>query len=271
MSALYSPSEKGFDERLTAIDRCQVALLREIVGQYGSRLVLKGGMAMRAVFGSMRLTKDIDFDRESSLSLDSAKKGLPRAMVRAASVAGIRQPEAEITKLTATTIRARLAGQTNGGVAVRFEVEISGRGDPSAQERRKETIVPPQAYGMAPFLVESYSSDALAAMKVAAAMSEVRNVPRDIYDLYDLLVAGANPVRLLAPAPQDVLERIQAGALSKLEGIGFDLAREELLPYLPPDTRAALTEDRWLECTLAVGEALEKWAAEALLLKGLPP
>ena len=135
MSAIYSPTEKGFDERLTAIDRCQVALLREIVGQYGQRLVLKGGMAMRAIFGSMRLTKDIDFDREASLSLDSAKNGLPRALIRAASVAGIRRPEAEITKLTATTIRARLAGETQGGVALRFEVEVSGRGVATVQRR----------------------------------------------------------------------------------------------------------------------------------------
>ncbi|MBC7379329.1 MAG: nucleotidyl transferase AbiEii/AbiGii toxin family protein [Burkholderiaceae bacterium] len=271
MAAIYSPSEKGFDERLTAIDRCQVALLREIVGQYGSRLVLKDGMAMRAVFGSMRLTKDIDFDRDASLSLDSAKNGLPKTLVRAASVAGIRQPDAQVTKLTATTIRARLSGQTNAGIPVRFEVEISGRGDASPQERRKETVIAPPSYGMAPFLVESYSTDALAAMKVAAAMSEARNVPRDIYDLYDLVKAGARPARLLASAPVAVLERIQAGATDKLDGIGFDLAREELLPYLPASLRDTLTEDRWLDYTLAVGEALERWAAEALMLKGMPP
>lgn len=271
MGAIYSPSEKGFDDRLTAIDRCQVALLREIVNQYGPRLILKDGMAMRAVFGSMRLTKDIDFDRESSMSLESAKNGLPKTLVRAASVAGIRRPEAEVTKLTTTTIRARLAGETNGGVSLRFEVEVSGRGNLNAGERRKETVVPPSSYGMAPFLVESWSGDMLAAMKVAAAMSEARNVPRDIYDLYDLLNAGASPARLLSSAPAAELERIQEGATNKLDGIGFALAREELLPYLPPDVRETLDEERWLEYTLAVGEAVERWAGEALLLKGLPP
>ena len=226
---------------------------------------------MRAIFGSMRLTKDIDFDREASLSLDSAKNGLPRALIRAASVAGIRRPEAEITKLTATTIRARLAGETQGGVALRFEVEVSGRGVATVAERRKETVVPPQGYGMAPFLVESYSTDMLAAMKVAAAMSEARNVPRDIYDLHDLMQAGARPARLLTGASAQTLERIQIDAMNKLDGIGFALAREELLPYLPPDIRETLTEDRWLEYTMAVGEALERWAAEAMLLKGMPP
>ena len=271
MSALYSPSEKGFDERLTAIDRCQVSLLREIVSQYGPRLILKGGMAMRAVFGSMRLTKGIDFDRESSLSLESAKNGLPKTIVRAASVAGIRRPQAEVTKLTATTIRVRLAGETNGGVPLRFEVEVSGRGKLAARERRKETVVPPSSYGVAPFLVESWSNDMLAAMKVAAAMSAARNVPRDIYDLYDLLNAGVRPASLLSSAPTADLERIQAGATNKLDGISFALAREELLPYLPRDIRETVDEERWLTYTLAVGEAVERWAVEALLLKRMPP
>ena len=267
MAALYSPSERGFDERLTAIDRCQVALLREVVGQYGGRLTLKGGMAMRAVFGSLRLTKDIDFDRDASLSLDSTKTGLPKALVRAAANAGIRQPDAQVTKLTATTVRARLAGQTAGGVDLRFEVEISGRPAGPANQRRRETVVPPSAYGMAPFVVDAWSNDVLAAMKIAAAMSDARNAPRDIYDLHDLFSAGADPALLLAQAPADRLDAIRTGALRKLELINFAMARDELLPYLPPDIRGTLTEDRWIEYTLTVGTALELWAASALALQ----
>ncbi len=274
MAALYSPTERGFDDRLTAIDRCQVALLREIVNQYGGRLTLKGGMAMRAVFGSMRLTKDIDFDRDASLSLDSVKGGLPKALLRAAANAGIRQPEASITKLTPTTVRARILGRSIGGIEVRFEVEVSGRGAAPVSQRRRETVVPPASYGIAPFVVEAYANDTLAAMKIAAAMSEARNVPRDLYDLNDLFSAGADPSRLLAAVPTAALERIRAQALRKLEQIDFALARQELLPYLPPDIREALTEDRWIEDTLAVGTAIELWAASALSLqadgKGAP-
>lgn len=150
-------------------------------------------------------------------------------------------------------------------------MEVSGRGDAPAGERRKETVVPPSAYGMAPFIVESYSTDMLCAMKVAAAMSDARNVPRDIYDLHDLMNAGARPAKLLSAASVEALERVQSDAMNKLGGIGFALAREELLPYLPPGIRDTLTENRWLEYTLAVGEALEQWAAEALLLKGMQP
>jgi predicted nucleotidyltransferase component of viral defense system len=272
MAAIYSPSERGFDERLTGIDRCQVALLREVVGQYGQRLVLKGGMAMRAVFGSLRLTKDIDFDRQPSLSMESLKAGMPKALVRAAANAGIRQPEAEITKLTSTTVRARLAGRAPTGEDLRFEVEISGRHEIPPEWKRQATVAPPASYGMAPFLVESYSNDALAAMKIAAAMSEARNAPRDIYDLQDLIAANANPVALLASrSPAQALEQIKGNALSKLEMIGFHLARDELLPYLPPDIREILTEERWLEYTLAVGSAIEQWCKAALEIQAQKP
>jgi predicted nucleotidyltransferase component of viral defense system len=263
MAAIYKPSDRGFDERLTCIDRCQVALLREVVGQYGQRLVLKDGMAMRAVFGSLRLTKDIDFDRQPSLSMDSLKSGLPKILVRAAANAGIKQPDA--TKLTQTTARARLVGRAPTGEQVRFEVEISGRHEIPADWRRRETIAPPGSYGMAPFIVESYSSDALAAMKIAAAMSEARNAPRDIYDLQDLVAAQANPVPILAArSALQALEEIKSHALAKLELINYDLAREELLPYLPTDVRDQLTQDRWIEHTLTVGTAIEHWCDQAI-------
>ena len=151
MTTIYSPVQRGFDERLAMIDRCQIALLREIVGQYGAgRLFLKGGMAMRAVFGSLRLTKDIDFDRDPSLSLSSAKDGLRHAIVRAAANAGIRQPEAQVTKASGTTVRVRLAGRSVSGIDLRFEVEVSGRGLPAPRYRRKEMVIPPASYGIAP-------------------------------------------------------------------------------------------------------------------------
>ena len=265
MAAIYSPTDKGFDARLAGIDRCQIALLRELAGQYGPRLTLKGGMAMRAVFGSLRLTKDINFDRDPSITMESLKSGLVRALVRAAANAGITQPVADITKLTQTTVRARLSGNALSGQALRLEVEISGRAPAPAAWKRRETVVPPPSYGMAPFVVQTYSNDALAALKVAAVMSDARSVPRDVYDLHDLATAGADPSRLLAQrSPPERLQSIKAQALDKLGLISYAQARDELLPYLPADIREALTEERWLEYTLHAGEAVEGWAASAL-------
>lgn len=268
MATIYDPTSLGFDERLSQIDRCQIALIRAILGQYGAgRLFLKGGMAMRAVIGSMRLTKDIDFDRAPSLSLNSARNGLLRTLGAAAANAGIRQAEAAITKASETTIRARLSGLSPGGVALRFEVEVSGRGNLDARHQRKETVVPPPSYGMAPFVIETYTADMLAAMKTAAALAPVRNVPRDIHDLFDLAGAGADPSTILAELPAAKLDALRGSALAKLEGISFDLAREELLPYLPAAARASLDDARWTEMVLHVAEKIEAWVQAALALQ----
>ena len=264
MTTIYSPAEKGFDERLASIDRCQIALLREIASDHGRRFTLKGGMAMRVVFGSMRLTKDIDFDRDLSVSLDSAIKSLPKALLRAATNAGIRQPGAEVTKASGTTLRVRLTGRSPGGTQLRFEVEVSGRGALASGHRRTEIVIPPSSYGMAPFAVEAYSNDMLAAMKIGAAMSDARNVPRDLYDLGDLVLAGADPSPILAGRPAEALRRIRGQALNKLDLVGYERAREELLPYLPPEIRTGLTEASWTEKTLMVGEAIEAWVSKAL-------
>ncbi|WPG41503.1 hypothetical protein [Variovorax sp. EBFNA2] len=75
----------------------------------------------------MRLTKDIDFDRDPSLSLQSNKGRLPQMLKTAGANAGMREISAEITKESGTAVRARLAGRTIGGTDLRFEVEVSGR------------------------------------------------------------------------------------------------------------------------------------------------
>ena len=273
MATIYSPAEKGFDERLSLIDKAQIALLREVMSELGAgRLILKGGMAMRAVIGSMRLTKDIDFDRDPKLTLNAVKGRLRKSLEAAASNAGIRSPKAEITKETPTTVRARLSGRSATGGDLRFEVEVSGRQiELNRRYIRAVSVIPPASYAMAPFLVEAYTGDMLAAMKIAAAMSDLRNAPRDVYDLYDLIGIGADPVPLLATQPLALLQEVRRTAMSKIEHIGFALARDELLPYLPRADRKQLTEDRWTDYILVVGEAIERWADAGLALQAAEP
>lgn len=263
MGTLYSPGRRGLDARFTAIDRCQVTLLRELTAQHADRLVLKGGMAMRAVFGSLRLTKDMDFDRDASISQQSLETGLMRSMMRAAQISRLRDVKADVTKSTPTTVRARLCGAIEGH-DIRFDIEVSGLGAAPPQYRRAELVVPPPEYSMAPFQVTTYTNDAIAAMKIAAALSFQRNAPRDLYDLRDLIRAGANPVEILSMQPAEVLREHARRCLGKLEGLTFSLARDELMPYLPPEERARLTEDAWLDATLMVAQSIETWCEQAL-------
>lgn len=261
---MYSPREKGFSESLHFIDRCQVTLLREIAGLAGERMVLKGGMSMRASFGSLRLTKDMDFDRDpQTTTLASVKSMLTRGMKSAAEQSRLRNAAIDFPKATEITLRARLAGETIAGHPVRFEVEVSGRRFPSRTNRRMENVVPPSDYGMAPFPVHTYTHAMLAASKVLAVMSDNRNVPRDIYDLRDLILAQTSPVDILRELSPTALAQMRADVLGKLTLITFDQAREELLPYIPPTTASQIDRPTWEEWTLDVAESVEAWLEAA--------
>jgi hypothetical protein len=240
--------------------------MRAIGLQFGSgRLILKGGMAMRASVGSMRLTKDMDFDRAGTLSLASLGTGLPIALSVAAANAGVRLARTSVTKSTKTTVRARLEGLTIDGAEIRFEIEVSGRETFGDECVKSEMVAPPSTYGIAPFNVLCYANGTLAFQKIGAAMSNSRDVPRDILDLHDLAMLGANPVPLLAGRlSHDALKSMRGQVLRKIGAIGHERMREELAPYLPVSIRDELNEDRWIEMTLHVAATIETWLARAI-------
>ena len=106
----------------------------------------------------------------------------------------------------------------------------------------------------------------LAASKVLAAMSDNRNVPRDVFDLNDL--AGADPTEFLAErVDAQELELIAKTAFDKIHLINFAQAQTELLPYLPADIRDAQTECSWDEMILLVADCVSTWARSAIELQ----
>lgn len=262
---MYDPAAEGFSARLCAIDRCQIGLLRALSVHYGARLYLKGGMAMRALFGSLRLTRDIDFERDPSLSNDSLRRALPRALQAAALAATLQAPRVAITKDTRTTLRASLAATLQEtGEPVHYEVEISGRGLPPAEYRVRLNVAPPMAYRMTQFGVSSFNAHAMAASKVAALLSDNRSVPRDIFDLGDLIAQGANPLPLLGHADPEWLKAQSGRTLDRTGAIGWERANEELLPYLPASVRRDLDAAAWEDLCLRVAETVDAWLRQAL-------
>ena len=256
MSSIYDPQSRGFPEAFAAIDRAQIAMLRDLASA-DARLILRNGMAMRVVVGSMRLTKDVDFDRAADVSTNAVKASVRKALTRGAQSARLLGSQVDELKVTAITVRMRLAG-TASGTPVKFVVEVSGRSIPPGGSHARVTVTPPPRYGIAPFVVAAYTHDMLAASKVAALMSPNRNVPRDLHDLHEL--AAATPDRLLGDLFEpEALRGWRDAALSKAVGITFDQAREELLPYLPPDVRESITPAAWEEMTLAVAGRVEQW------------
>ena len=149
MSTLYDPKDRGFSEALSAIDRCQIAMVRELANSTDGRLILKGGMAMRVAVGSMRLTKEVDFDRADGVSTASVQSSVKRALQYAAQSAGLRGAEVDPGKSTETTVRMRLSGSVSGAL-VRFVVEVSGRNPVPKNCQARVQVTPPPRYGIAP-------------------------------------------------------------------------------------------------------------------------
>ena len=260
---MYNPIEEGFSERSCAIDRCQLWLLRTLALRYGDRLYLKGGLAMRALFGSLRLTKDIDFERAPSLSNESLRKSIKSALQAAALGAGLAEPVIAITKDTRTTLRAALAARLRaGGETVQYEVEVSGRGLPPAPHLTHAEVTPPAAYRMTRFSVASFDMHAMAASKVMALHADHRSVPRDVFDLADLIAYGANPAALLAQGGKKL--RAAAGStIERTAAIGWERAKTELLPYLPQSVRQSLNAGEWDALCLHVADTVDAWLKEA--------
>jgi len=239
-----------------------VALL---VRQGASRLILKGGMAMRALYGSTRLTKDVDFDCEDNFSQQSMQSHMSKALMQAARLAGLAATEVTQTKRGERSARWRIVGTAAGEVKIVWEAEVSRRGVPPPEFVETKPFETPIAYRIPPFSVRVYGAAAMAGGKVNALLSDNRSVPRDVYDLSELIRHGADPTELwVRHIPPEVLGRKRAAIMAKIDGINFALAAAELLPYISPDIRQSINESRWDEIRLDVAHHVESWMDAAV-------
>jgi predicted nucleotidyltransferase component of viral defense system len=255
----------GFGPEAQTRDRSQMAFLSALMRQGADRYILKGGMAMRALYGSARLTKDVDFDCADSISDRSLATRVPNALEQAARSAGIIEQRIDRTRSGERASRWRLTGHTREGIPVTWEVELSRRGAPDAAFIETRTVQPPYEYTITPFVARVYSATAMSAAKVDALLSHNRNVPRDVYDLADLIRRGASPVSLwIEHLSRENLERKRDAVLPKVMLIGFPLANAELLPYLARDIRSTLDENAWEDLQLEVATGVGQWFEDAI-------
>jgi predicted nucleotidyltransferase component of viral defense system len=262
---ISSPLSLGFSPEAQIQDRSQMAFLSSLMRQGADRYILKGGMAMRALYGSARLTKDVDFDCEHSISDRSLATRIANSLEQAARAAGIVEQRIDRTKSGKHASRWRLMGRTRDGVAVTWEVEVSRRGVPDARFVETRTIQPPYEYTIAPFVARVYGETAMTAAKVNALLSDNRSVPRDVYDLADLVRRGASPVPLwIEHLSRENLKRKRDAVLPKVTLIGFPAANAELLPYLARDIRATIDERRWADMQQEVTEGVGRWFKDAI-------
>jgi len=260
-----SAKSLGFSDEAEARDRCQLQFLAQLMRQGADRFVLKGGLAMRALYGSARLTKDIDFDCEDSVSAQSMKAQMPKALEQAARAAGLVGIKVTQTKAGDLASKWRLDALLKGERPMTFDVEVSRRGVPGDGYVTTKTVQAPYEYRISPFVVRVYTPVAMAAGKVNALLSDNRSVPRDVYDLYDFVQQGVDPSSLwIAHLPQEVLQRKRDAVWAKIDGIRFDQAFDELLPYIPPSLRETIDEPRWDSMRTDVATHVDKWLEVAI-------
>lgn len=262
---IFGARDLGFSPEAEFRDRIQMQFIALLVRQGASRLILKGGMAMRALYGSTRLTKDVDFDCEDNVSQQSLRSHMHKALTQAARLAGLVGVEVTQTKSGERSARWRVAGTAGGEVKVVWEAEISRRGVPPAEFVETRPFETPLAYRIPPFNVRVYGPAAMAGGKVNALLSENRSVPRDVYDLSELIRQGADPTELwIQRIPRSILERRRPLIMAKIETIDFAMAAAELLPYIASEIRESIDEPRWDDIRLQVAHEVEQWIDSAI-------
>ena len=244
-----------------ARDMIQARFVSSVFAQAAGDLVLKGGLAMRAIFGSSRFTKDVDLQTAPRVPMARVSSVVRMAIKEAMGTGFLSDVRVTEPKQTDTVQRWKIGARV-GETEISMTVEVSRRGLPPPEHVIMGTARTVDGRSRP---VYSFSASAIAAGKVAALVSPNRVAPRDVYDL-DLLIRTEvkPPIDLLMRMGRKDLVLALDDLWPKLELMTFELASESLLQYLPKGEAERLDEPSWEERRIRTGQAVEGWLREAL-------
>jgi predicted nucleotidyltransferase component of viral defense system len=261
------------DELALNRELLQAQLLVELMSNAVHReLVLKGGLAMRAVHGSTRYTKDIDLDAVTEASVERIQGIVRRSIQRVVRQSGlVEEPVVTEPKQTDTTLRWKLGGLATGSRRpLNLTVEVSRRQWVAPFKTAELDLSSAFAAGAARGRVVVLDSQALAVCKVLALTDPKRDAPRDLYDLSILVQAEFDdPTPMLASQSHERLQLALNELWGKVESMGYDRFQAEVAPYL--ELAEAVTPEVYEEMQMTVAERVEAWLQGALQLKETAP
>ncbi|MCA3268135.1 MAG: nucleotidyl transferase AbiEii/AbiGii toxin family protein, partial [Azospirillum sp.] len=202
---------------------------------------------------------DLDFSADPNHpSIESLKKRIRSAI----SSFKAQSPEyAAFTvtepKMTDTTMRWKINGKI-GGEDVSFKIEISRRAALPGNHIERKVWSPDFAPGVV-VAVDIYDGPAMIASKIAALVSDARNAPRDVYDIW---IMGRMRFELTSDLRENLLSvepDIVRKAWQKIDGMTYSQAKTELLPYLSENMRTKFDEGMWDSIRLQATENVERW------------
>lgn len=226
--------------------------------------VVKGGVNLRAWFGSRRYSEDLDVDvlRGQRHVLEEKVDRLiaSRSFADLLSTQGLTLVRTTKPKQTDTTQRWKFEVQPHGAaLPVRTRAEFSRRGsgdDEYALESARTEVVRP--YGIPAPAVNHYTAASAIRQKIAALGARAETQARDVWDLDHLLRTTQADPRPLAPALQKVLPQ----AIDRALMLPFDVFKAQVIPYLSPDDQELFgTEDAWTRMCELVAERLSELAS----------
>lgn len=236
-------------------------LLREIFQREGSGFVLKGGAALRSLYGEQRYTKDIDLDfTNPKRTADSLHNSISSSIDRAARGLGIRDITVSRPGKSEKSPRWKLNFSDIEGRPFHVEIEVS------RDENRAipgnvvlQAFIPHADRGIARFWVDIYDQQALTTSKIAALLG--RGLPRDVYDLDVLHVVGPPPneeqicwalarANLDGQDPTDLL-------FDRMDSLTWDRFQSELRDSLNPEVADRIDAEEWAAMKIRVLEYVE--------------
>lgn len=255
---LMSDLREQFIERLT----------RELFGRRGSGFVLKGGGAMRALFGSQRLTKDVDLDfvhpKRTASSLHKMIEGAIESAAR--GLTALQDKQVSTPGKSERSPRWKVNLRDKQGRQFHVEIEVSRdpeRAPPDATPMQ-QAFTPEAAKGIARFWVDIYPGPTLIVTKIAALLG--REVPRDVYDLDLLKEAAAAPEKSLidwAVRRSGIKDDPVSILWNRLDALSWDRFQTELRDALPESIAERIDEAEWTAMKLRVGEYVESLLRQA--------
>lgn len=259
------------DDLIFSRELLQAKLLIELMSQAAHReLVLKGGLALRAVMGSTRYTKDIDLDAARNASAASVQGIVRRSIDRVLNQPGLIE-DAVVTepKQTDTTLRWKVNGRApDSARPIALTIEVSRRGWVAPFQTKELELSPEFAGGAAKGRVVTLDAQALAVCKVLALTDPKRDAPRDLFDLSVLLETPLeDPAGLLASHDKERLQQALEELWVKVDGMDYARFKTDVAPFLSPQAAEAVTEAVYEEMQFKVAENVEHWLGKAVELQ----
>jgi len=245
------------------IESFHLSLLRMLEARLNrANWVVKGGVNLRAWFGSRRYSEDLDLDvikcAQHVLRERFDKVLLSRPLAEVLTTQGLEITRISRPKQTDTTQRWKIELKAAGvSVPLHTKVEFSRRGtrdEEYALEPVRPDIVRP--YGIPAPTANHYTARSAIRQKIQALTGRSEAQARDVWDLDHLIrTTNADP----RPLPRDV-RALLPEAVERALSHGYDMFKAQVVPYLSEEDQTVYgTRDAWDRMRELVAERLEEF------------